>query len=85
MLWGWLPCGLIYSTLSWVAANGDPLNGALAMLVFGLGTWPAVFSASLLSASLMKLIQHHLMRQLSGLLLISYGVWTLWAVGQHVF
>ena len=32
MLWGWLPCGLIYSTLSWVAANGQPAMGALTML-----------------------------------------------------
>ena len=82
MLWGWLPCGLIYSTLSWVAATGDPLNGALTMLIFGLGTWPAIFSASLLSASLMKLMQENNVRKLSGMLLICYGLWTLWVTGQ---
>ncbi len=84
MLWGLLPCGLIYSTLSWVAAHGDPVQGALIMLVFGLGTWPAIFSASLLSASLMNLLRQQSVRHLSGLLLIAYGIWTIWNTGKHL-
>lgn len=80
MLWGWLPCGLIYSTLSWVAANGDPINGALAMLFFGLGTLPAMLSSSLASVMLMRWIGHRYVRQVAGLLLIVYGLWTLAAI-----
>ncbi len=37
-LWGWLPCGLVYSTLLWSASQGNALDSALLMLAFGLGT-----------------------------------------------
>jgi len=77
MLWGWLPCGLIYSTLSWVAANGQPVNGALTMFVFGLGTFPAMLSAGIASASLMNILRNQWVRRIAGLLLIGYGCWTL--------
>lgn len=77
MLWGWLPCGLIYSTLSWVAANGDPLLGALTMTTFGLGTLPALFAGGLATATLSRWLNHQLTRQLAGLSLIIFGLWTL--------
>lgn len=80
MLWGWLPCGLIYSTLSWVAANGDPAMGALAMLTFGLGTFPALFASSLAGATLTRIIRHQMARWSAGVLLISYGIWTILSV-----
>ncbi|MFC3679734.1 sulfite exporter TauE/SafE family protein [Bacterioplanoides pacificum] len=80
MLWGWLPCGLIYSTLSWVAANGDPLLGALTMATFGLGTLPALLAGGLAAATLSRWLNHQLTRQLAGLLLIGYGLWTVTSV-----
>ena len=76
-LWGWLPCGLIYSTLSWVAANGDPLLGAATMAAFGLGTLPALFAGSLAAASLTRFLNHSATKQVAGLLLIGYGLWTV--------
>jgi len=76
-LWGWLPCGLIYSTLSWVAANGDPLLGAATMAAFGLGTLPALFASSLAAASLTRFLNHSATKQVAGLLLIGYGLWTV--------
>ena len=42
MLWGWLPCGLVYSTLFWTASQGDASTSALLMFTFGLGTWPVL-------------------------------------------
>ena len=80
LVWGWLPCGLIYSTLSWVAANGDPLMGAAAMAAFGLGTLPALFAGSLAAASLSRFINHKVTKQAAGLLLIGYGLWTIRSV-----
>ncbi len=41
-LWGLLPCGLVLTALLPAAASGSPLSGALTMLAFGLGTWPAL-------------------------------------------
>jgi len=39
---GLLPCGLVYATLAVPVALGDPAAGAAAMLLFGLGTVPAL-------------------------------------------
>ena len=80
MLWGFLPCGLIYSTLGWVAANGDPMLGAVCMLCFGLGTFPAMFSATLAGGLLRTFLQNRLTKLISGLLLIGFGGWTLYSV-----
>jgi sulfite exporter TauE/SafE len=60
-----------------VAANGSPIDGALAMLAFGAGTLPAIFSATLASATIMSFINHKFVRAIAALLLIGYGVWTL--------
>jgi hypothetical protein len=42
MLWGLLPCGLVLTALLAAAVAGSPGQGALTMLAFGLGTWPAL-------------------------------------------
>lgn len=83
MLWGFLPCGLIYSTLTWVAANGDPMTGALAMLAFGAGTLPALFAGTLAGNLLTPWLSHPHVRQLAAILLITFGVWTGSAVWLH--
>lgn len=80
LLWGWLPCGLIYSTLAWVAANAEPLMGAMTMLCFGLGTLPGVLAAGIFAQQLNRLVSHPYFRQLGGILLICYGAWTLLAI-----
>jgi sulfite exporter TauE/SafE len=53
---GLLPCGPVYAVGLLVAISGNPLRGAVIMLVFGLGTLPAMlgvgFSISLLSVRL---------------------------------
>ena len=46
-IWGWLPCGLVYSTLTWALASGSWLTGASIMFFFGLGTLPALLTLSL--------------------------------------
>lgn len=76
-LWGWLPCGLIYSTLAWVATYSDPINGAIAMACFGLGTFPALITTGAFAQQLSGLLKNQYFRQFSGVLLIIYGLWTL--------
>ena len=80
LLWGWLPCGLIYSTLAWVAANAQPGMGALTMLCFGLGTLPGILAAGIFARQINGYIQHKRFRQLAGLLLMFYGSWTIFAI-----
>lgn len=45
MIWGWLPCGFVYSMLALAAAQGTPASGALLMSAFGLGTLPGMLTA----------------------------------------
>ena len=40
LVWGWLPCGLVYSVIIWTISTQSPLEGGLLMLSFGLGTLP---------------------------------------------
>jgi uncharacterized protein len=43
---GFLPCGLVYVALAGAIASGDAISGAAVMILFGLGTIPAMFAAS---------------------------------------
>ena len=77
MLWGWLPCGLIYSTLTWALASGDAINGALIMLAFGLGTLPALLALSFGLTVIKTFITNIYFKQLSAITLIFYGIYSL--------
>ncbi len=77
MAWGWLPCGLVYSTLGWASTSGSAAQSALLMLAFGLGTLPAVVASGALAAELRALLQRRGLRVVAGLLVIAFGVWTL--------
>ncbi|MEE3169060.1 MAG: sulfite exporter TauE/SafE family protein [Pseudomonadota bacterium] len=76
-LWGWLPCGLIYSTLGWAALQPTVGSAALTMLFFGLGTLPSMLATGY-AASWVKALQGNgLFRKVTGGLLILFGLWTL--------
>ncbi|MDP0588462.1 MAG: sulfite exporter TauE/SafE family protein [Candidatus Endonucleobacter bathymodioli] len=75
-LWGWLPCGLVYSTLVWSSSQGSPLQSALLMFCFGVGTIPSVLLTGLLSKQLHHIIQAQLTRNIAGIMMILFGLWT---------
>jgi uncharacterized protein len=75
--WGWLPCGLVYSTLTWSGTSGSAASGALFMLVFGIGTAPAVIASGVLATNLRNLLQKRSVRAIAGLVIIAFGIWTL--------
>lgn len=77
-IWGWLPCGLVYSTLTWALASGNTLDGALIMASFGLGTLPALLTLSLGVLSVKQLLQNITFKKLMALLLIFYGIYTVY-------
>ena len=77
-LWGWLPCGLVYSTLSWAAVSGSANNGALIMMAFGLGTLPAMFLVGLGAQIFKSWLNHKITKNISGLLLLAYGIHTIY-------
>ncbi len=77
MLWGWLPCGMVYSMLLVAALAGSPARGAATMLCFGLGTLPAVLAAGLASAQVLRLGAGRRLHLVVGSLLLVFGLLTL--------
>ncbi|MGE8439717.1 MAG: sulfite exporter TauE/SafE family protein [Pseudomonas palmensis] len=82
-LWGWLPCGLVYSTLLWAASQGNATHSALLMLAFGLGTWPVLLATGLAAERTSALLRKRGVRGTGGLLVILFGLWTLPGPHQH--
>jgi sulfite exporter TauE/SafE len=76
-IWGWLPCGLVYSTLTWSLASGDALSGAGIMFFFGLGTLPALLTLSMSFEVINKILKNVIFRKLMALLIIIYGLYTV--------
>ena len=74
MLWGWLPCGMVYSALILSLSSGSPIYGMLVMLFFGLGTLPGMVSAGYFSGKLIELQKNRQLRILTALLLIFIAV-----------
>jgi sulfite exporter TauE/SafE len=83
MIWGWLPCGLLYSMLIFSALTGSAFQGAATMLLFGLGTWPAMLGGSLFSARIGRVTTARGMNAIAGWLLFAFGVITVLAPLQH--
>ena len=77
LLWGWLPCGLVYSVLAMALLTGSASRGAMTLLAFGLGTLPNLMLAGLLLARFRNAIQGRALRLASGLLVLGFGVYGL--------
>jgi sulfite exporter TauE/SafE len=73
-VWGWLPCGMVYSVLLTALMTGSALSGAAVMLAFGAGTLPMLLSMGMLGAPLRRWIQRRPVRIASGLLVLGFGV-----------
>jgi len=73
-LWGWLPCGMVYSMLLTAMLTATPLTGALVMLAFGLGTLPTMLTLGLLGARLARWSRLRLVRMGAGVLVLGFGV-----------
>lgn len=83
-LWGWLPCGLVYSVLVTALASGHAQSGALIMLAFGLGTLPNLLAIGLFWERSRHFVQSPKVRLVAGLIVISFGIYGLIKVG-YVF
>lgn len=83
-LWGWLPCGLVYSALTTALASGSAARGALAMLAFGLGTLPNLLLAGMLLTRFRRFAQARATRIVSGLLVLGFGCWGLFNFWRSV-
>jgi len=84
LVWGWLPCGLVYVALASALASGSTLTGATIMLAFALGTLPNLLLAAFLLTRLKAWTHHPLFRKTAGILLLAYalyGFYSVWRMG----
>lgn len=84
-LWGWLPCGLVYSTLTWALASGNTMSGAAIMFCFGLGTLPALLTVSLGFISIKNLLVNTTFRKMVAISLVCYGIYCFVVAYQLLF
>jgi len=84
-LWGWMPCGLVYSVLVTALAAGRADSGALVMLAFGLGTLPNLLLIGLFWESLRRWVQSPRVRLAAGLLVAGFGVYGMVKVGYTFY
>lgn len=73
-LWGWVPCGMVYSMLLTAMLSGSALDGALVMGAFGLGTLPMLLAMGMAGARLRQYLQLRAVRVACGLLVLGFGL-----------
>jgi sulfite exporter TauE/SafE len=76
MVWGWLPCGLVYAALALAATSGNSLRSSLTMFAFGLGTLPAVIGIGIITTTLTRLSRMKNFRQMVGLFMITLALFS---------
>lgn len=83
LVWGWLPCGMVYSILAWALTSGSATQGASLMLAFGLGTLPMLFAIGATAEWLKDFVRHPWVRRGAGVLVIIFGLYAILAGGGH--
>lgn len=76
-LWGWLPCGLVYSTLGWASLQPTVPSAAATMFFFGLGTLPSMLGTGMAATWIQALRTSRWFRQIAGAAMVIFGVWTV--------
>ncbi|MCC2112932.1 MAG: sulfite exporter TauE/SafE family protein, partial [Hyphomicrobiales bacterium] len=79
LVWGWLPCGLVYSALALAVVAGSAQSGASVMLAFGLGTLPMLLVLGKAAEVVLKIVRAPVMRQIAGGLVVLFGVYTIYS------
>ncbi|SDX41166.1 hypothetical protein SAMN04515617_103257 [Collimonas sp. OK242] len=81
-VWGWLPCGMVYSVLLTAMLSGDAVSGAKVMLAFGLGTLPMLLTLGMLGMRLKSWLQDRRVRITGGLIVLLFGLMGILRVAE---
>ena len=85
MLWGWIPCGLVYAIAAAAAISGSATTGAILLLGFGIGTLPALLGGSVFMGNgIRKLSSSAVTRPLLAVSILSMSVWQLAAAASQI-
>ena len=76
-VWGWMPCGFVYSVLLIATVQDSPVQGAMTMAAFGLGTMPAMYLTALASRRFVPLIAIRAARWVAGSVLVVSAIVTV--------
>lgn len=83
LVWGWLPCGMVYTALAWSLTAGDVVTGTMTMAAFGLGTLPSL----LLVGAGARFLRNPALRQTlatyAGIFLLAVGLYLLFVPALH--
>ena len=74
MVWGWLPCGMVYAALIAALATADPWHGAPLMLAFGLGTLPNLLAIGASFGYVARVARSRAVRTVFAVLIVGVGV-----------
>ncbi|BAO44183.1 sulfite exporter TauE/SafE family protein [Thiolapillus brandeum] len=74
LIWGWLPCGLVYSALFIALGQGSAFQGGVFMFSFGLGTLPAVMAMGIFAEQILRFARNPRMRIMAGIALIVFAL-----------
>ena len=85
MLWGWLPCGLVYAVVAWSLTTNNAYDGAMLMLGFGLGTLPAMLIAGRIFNFFKDWVKSPMVRTSAGVIIIAFGLYNGFSglISQH--
>lgn len=74
MLWGWVPCGMVYGMLIAALVGGSAAGGAALMLAFGAGTLPNLLALGWSANAARRWLGRRALRVAAGVLVIGFGV-----------
>ena len=74
LLWGWMPCGLVYAALAASVTSGSMALGAVTMAAFGLGTLPMLVTMGSIASAVARLARHRWVRAAAGVGMVTLGV-----------
>ena len=84
MVWGWLPCGMVYAALVASLATADVRHGALLMLAFGLGTLPNLLAIGASFGYITRMARSRVLRTAFAVLIAGIGVFGILMAARSV-
>jgi sulfite exporter TauE/SafE len=89
LVWGWMPCGLVYAAVAASLTSGSLLGGAATMAAFGLGTLPMLVAMGSAAALMTRVARSRGMRTAAAVIVVTFGVVQItlagraWAAGSR--
>jgi sulfite exporter TauE/SafE len=82
LLWGWMPCGLVYAALAAAVTSGSALGGAAMMVAFGTGTLPTLLAMGSAAAFVARVARVRPVRVAAGMAIVAFGLVQLVHTGR---